>query len=271
MYKIPVTIILPVKNEELNLPICLSKLAEFSQIIVVDSNSDDTSPAIAIDNNAEYYNFDWDGKFPKKRNWALRNIAIKNDWVLFLDADEYLTQEFIDELKEKIKNPDIDGYWVNYKNQFMGKTLKHGDVMTKLPLFRKGKGEYEKIDEDSWSSLDIEVHEHPIIEGNVGKIFSQIIHNDYKGLEHYIARHNSYSSWEAKRYMQLKKTGFKNFTTRQKIKYKLMNTGLLPFIYFISAYLVKLGFLDGKTGYYLAKYKAYYFFQIRTKIVELQQ
>jgi glycosyltransferase involved in cell wall biosynthesis len=270
MEKIPVTVIIPVKNEELNLPNCLKLLTKFNQIIVIDSFSTDKTPEIAKQFNTEYVQFKWNGKFPKKRNWALQNLNIKNDWVLFLDADEYLTENFISELQDKINDKSFCGFWVLYNNYFMGKELKHGDKMKKLPLFRKGSGEYEKIEEDNWSHLDMEIHEHPIIQGKTGKFKNYIIHNDYKGLEHYIARHNAYSTWEANRYIKLKQTGFNGLTVRQKIKYGLLNTGFLPVFYFLGAFLLKFGFLDGKSGYYLAKYKSQYFFQIQTKIKELK-
>ena len=271
MSKIPITVVVSVKNEELNLPHCFEKLNQFSEVIVVDSQSTDKTPAITKQFGFKIVDFNWDGKFPKKRNWTLRNVPLQNDWVLFLDADEFLTQPFITEIETKIKQSNYSGFWLNYNNYFMGKELKHGDKMKKLALFKKQAGEYERIEEDSWSHLDMEVHEHPIIDGPIGKITSAIIHKDYKGLEHYIARHNAYSSWEAKRYLFLKKTGFNNLTSRQKIKYKLINSGLLPMVYFTGSYVLKLGFLDGVAGYRLAKYKANYFFQIQTKIIELKQ
>jgi hypothetical protein len=220
-------------------------------------------------NKTEYQNFIWDGTFPKKRNWALRNLQIKNAWVLFLDADEYVTESFKAELNEKIEDEGVNGYWITYRNYFMGKELKFGDPMKKLALFRIGYGEYEKIDEDLWSHLDMEVHEHPVIEGQTGRIKEPVIHNDYKDLEHYINKHNAYSTWEAKRFLQLKESGFQELNNRQKIKYMLMGAGLLPIVYFLGSYIGRLGFLDGKTGYYLARYKANYFFQIQTKIKEL--
>lgn len=266
---IPISIIIPVKNEEKNLPECLQLLSDFEQIMVVDSTSTDRTPVIAKEFGAEYHNFQWNGKFPKKRNWALRNLTIKNKWVLFLDADEFITNDFKREITEKIKDESVNGYWITYHNYFMGKRLKYGDPMKKLPLFRVGSGEYEKIEEDAWSHLDMEVHEHPVINGKIGSISSPVIHNDYKGLEHYIARHNAYSSWEAKRYLQLKKQGFPDLTSRQKLKYNLLSTGLLPTVYFIGAFIFKFGFMDGRPGYYLARYKANYFFQIQTKIKEL--
>lgn len=265
---IPITVIVSVKNEELNLPSCLEKLIDFSEVIVVDSNSTDRTPEIVINNNFKLLNFKWNGKFPKKRNWTLRNVALKNEWVLFLDADEILTDAFISEIASAISTTVHSGFLLNYNNFFMGRELKYGDKMRKLALFKKTAGEYEKIDEDSWSHLDMEIHEHPILKGSIGEVKKAIIHNDYKGIEHYISRHNAYSTWEAKRYKSLVISNSKGLNFRQKIKYSLIRSGYLPIIYFIYSYFFKMGFLDGKSGYYLAKYKSYYFFQIQTKIKE---
>ncbi len=271
MNKIPVTVIVPVKNEEKNLASCLCRLQEFEQLIVVDSHSTDRTPDIAHEYKAEYHQFNWNGGFPKKRNWALRNLTIQSNWVLFLDADEVINDTFIKEMSEKINDENVNGYWLVYQNHFMGRKLKHGDIFTKLALFRVGKGEYEHIEEDHWSHLDMEVHEHPIINGKTGRINSPIDHNDFKGLEAYINRHNAYSSWEARRFLALEKEGFPNLMARQKLKYQLMKTGWLPLFFFVGSYILKLGFLDGKPGYYFARFKAHYFLQIQTKIRELKQ
>lgn len=271
MTKIPITVIVPVKNEELNLGKCLNQLKLYNQIIVIDSSSTDRTPDIAKQYDVDFVNFEWNGKFPKKRNWALQNLSIQNEWVFFLDADEYLTDEFNQELAIKINNPDVNGFWVSYQNYFMGRRLKYGDTMKKLPIFRKNKGLYEKIEENAWSQLDMEIHEHPIVEGKTEQIKTSIIHNDFKGLEHYISRHNNYSSWEAARYLQLKANNNSNLNSRQRLKYNLIKFGLLPPAYFIGSYFLKFGFLDGFPGYYLSRYKANYFFQIQTKIKELER
>lgn len=266
--KIPITVIISVKNEALNLPFCLENLKYLDQIIVVDSGSTDNTILIAKQLGAEVIQFHWNGKFPKKRNWTLQNAKINNDWVLFLDADEFVTETFINEISNKIELLTYNGFTIQFENYFMGKKLGYGYSFKKNALFRKSKGAYEKIEEDLWSHLDMEVHEHPIIEGRIGIIKEKVIHKDFKNLEHYIAKHNAYSSWEANRYLQLKNTPNKVMTLNQKIKYKLIDFGLLPFVYFIGTYFLKFGFLDGKEGYYLAKYKANYFFQIQTKITE---
>ena len=272
MKKINVTVVVSVKNEEINLPKCLKELSDFSEVIVVDSNSTDSTPKIVDSFGFKLINFSWNGKYPKKRNWTLLNVKIKNDWILFLDADEFLTVPFKKELSAKILTKTHCGFWLNYNNFFMGKEIRYGDKMKKLALFKKDAGLYEKIEEDSWSHLDMEIHEHPILNGSVGQIKSPIVHNDYKGLEHYIQRHNSYSTWEAKRFISLsKKNNTTNLNNRQLIKYKLISLGLLPVVYFFASFVLKLGFLDGKYGYRLAKYKSSYFFQVQTKIIELKK
>jgi glycosyltransferase involved in cell wall biosynthesis len=271
MSKLPVTVIVSVKNEELNLPHCLDKLSGFSEVLVVDSQSTDRTPQIVAEFGYTLINFEWNGRFPKKRNWTLEHVPIANDWVLFMDADEFLTAPFIKELGTKIRQTQHAGFWIYYNNYFMDSEQKYGLKMRKLALFKKDAGRFEKIEEDSWSHLDMEIHEHPVITGSVGQFKSTIVHKDYKGLEHYIARHNAYSSWEARRYLQLKAQTDVRFTFRQTLKYKLVTTGLLPFLYFVGTYIFKLGFLDGISGFYFAKYKAHYFFQIQTKIIELKQ
>ncbi len=266
MNKIPITVIVSVKDEALNLPSCLEKLERFEQIIVVDSGSTDATSSIAKAMGTEVLQFDWDGKFPKKRNWALQNARIHHEWVLFLDADEFVSEAFVNEVAIKILDPDYNGYTIQFENYFMERKLRYGYGFSKSALFKKTKGAYEKIEEDLWSHLDMEVHEHPVIKGNVGLIKAKVVHKDFKNLDHYIAKHNAYSTWEAQRFLQMQKSTNNKLSFNQKIKYGLLNTGLLPLVYFVGAYFLKLGFLDGKEGFYLARFKAHYFFQIQAKV-----
>lgn len=268
---IPVSVVVPVKNEEINLPRCLERLTRFAEVLVVDSGSTDATREIAQESGARLIDFQWNGHFPKKRNWVLRNVGLANDWVLFLDADEYISDAFADEVERAVRKDDVAGYWITYHNHFMGRVLKHGDPMRKLALFRRDRGEYEKIEEDSWSHLDMEVHEHPVIEGKTGALNTAVEHQDYKGYEAYIARHNAYSSWEARRYLVLRNKGFEGLTGRQKTKYRLLDSWLLGPLYFFGAYFLKLGFFDGRAGWLLAVNKMIYFFQIKCKIDELKR
>lgn len=267
--KIPVTVIIPVKNEEQNLPHCLELLSDFDEVIVVDSNSTDRTQEIVVESGRTFINFKWNGRFPKKRNWVLRNVPIRNNWVFFLDADEFVTDDFLSELKIAIENKECVGFWVHYTNDFLGKILKYGASMPKLPIFRVGVGEYEYIDEKAWSHLDMEVHEHPILNGRIGEIKAPVIHREFRGLAHYIQKHNEYSSWEANRFLNMTNDKGK-LTHRQKVKYFLIDTWLLGPLYFMYSYFYKLGFLDGKMGFIYAVYKMQYFFNVKAKIEELR-
>ncbi|MCA9286245.1 MAG: glycosyltransferase family 2 protein [Phycisphaerales bacterium] len=271
MTPLPVTIVVPVRNEERNLPECLRRLSRFPEVLVVDSNSTDRTPEIVREQGARYINFEWNGRFPKKRNWVLANHPFTTPWVMFLDADEFIDEDFCDELARILPDTPHAGFWLTYRNWFMGKRLRHGTPFRKLSLMRVGAGEFERIDEQLWSKLDIEVHEHPILRGSAGEIDAAIDHRDYKGLEHYISRHNEYSSWEAKRFAAISREGAIEelpLTPRQLAKYRTLDKWWCGPAYFLDSYVRRLGVLDGRVGLTFALMKAVYFWQIRLKIIE---
>ena len=274
-----ITIVLPVKNEADNLPRCIEAVSDLGRVVVVDSESSDHTKELAESAGAEVLNFKWNGKFPKKRNWTLRNYDFQTEWVLFLDADEFVSPAFIEEVLDAIQRTEHVGFWLNFSNYFMGQQLKGGDAFRKLALFRVGAGEYEKIDEDNWSHLDMEVHEHPVLEGSIGEIHAPIEHNDFRGLKHYIGKHNEYSSWEAARFLRLvgAKSGnvamwqgeeYANLTERQKKKYRNLSKWWFAPAYFVMTYFLKQGFRDGAVGLHFSLMKAIYFYQMRLKIRE---
>jgi len=268
--KLPITVVVPVKNEESNISACLRRLRRFAEVIVVDSNSTDETVRIAEKFGVEVVQFSWNGKYPKKRNWLLMNRALSQEWVLFLDADELVNDEFCDAALAAIQNSKYDGYWLSYTNTFLGKKLKYGLEQKKLALFRATKGRYERIDEQSWSSLDMEVHEHPVIEGVIGEIGTPIDHQDYKGLYSFFGRHLEYARWEAHRHILLERDEktWHHFTTRQKFKYRHLTKWWYPPFYFFHSYFLKRGFLDGYAGFQYALCKAWYFHSIRLLIKE---
>lgn len=264
-----VSIIVPVKNEAVNLANCLESVKEFDDVVVVDSGSTDATGEIAKKFERPVVDFKWDGKFPKKRNWALQNLNLKHPWVLFLDADERMTPAVLDELTHTLPATAHNGFWIGYRNWFLGRLLKHGDPMRKLALMRVGCGAYERIMEDAWSALDMEIHEQLCIDGSVGVINAKLEHHDRKDLAAYYSRHNEYSTWEAKRYLALKDRT--QLTHRQRIKYRMLTWPFFPVMYFMVSYFFKLGFLDGRAGLYFALGKLFYFYQIQAKIVEQRE
>jgi glycosyltransferase involved in cell wall biosynthesis len=267
-----VTVVIPTRNEERNLARCLAALTRFSKVIVVDSGSTDATPAIAKEFGAQLLQFTWDGTYPKKRNWVLLTFRFATEWVLFLDADEVVNDAFCDEIQRAIAKNNHNGYWLNYTNYFQGKRLQYGLTQRKLALFKIGCGLYEQIQEQSWTTLDMEVHEHPIVEGSVGDIRQAIEHNDFQGLAKFVERHRDYAVWEAQRWLLLKKeaaTSAERLTRRQKFKYQNLHHWWYPWFYFIYTYLIKRGFLDGTHGFHYAFYKLWYFVTIRLMITEL--
>lgn len=266
-----ITVVVPIKNEAANLPRCLSQLGDFAHVLVIDSGSTDGSVEIAREYGAQVLAFAWDGQFPKKRNWCLRTYDFQTAWVLFLDADEQVTPAFVREVARAIRDEKFNGYWVTYPTYFMGRLLRHGDKLVKLPLLRVGHGEYERIEENAWSALDMEIHEHLVVQGAVGEIAAPIIHHDFKGLTAYYERHNQYSSWEARRYFALRRARKTHWTLEQKVKYRLLGQPFFAPLYFVAAYIFKAGFLDGVAGLRLAIAKTFYFHQIYCKIAELRR
>ena len=269
MGSLPVTVIIPVKNEERNLPGCLRRLKRFEKILVVDSSSSDRTGEIAINHGAELVQFCWTGTYPKKRNWMLLNYKFTTDWVLFLDADEFVNEEFCNELATALCNTENVGYWLNYTNYFLGCELRHGVPQRKLALIRVGAGLYERIDEHRWSSLDMEVHEHPVLDGSTGEIIQRIDHRDFRPLDNFLLRHVDYAKWEASRHQALHAAGLEqaaHLTKRQRFKYRHLARWWYPWFYFVFAYVARRGFLDGRSGFLYAFYKLWYFETVRTLI-----
>lgn len=271
---LPVTVCVPVKNEQKNLPYCLEAIGSaFAEVVVIDSGSTDDTRDIALRYGAVIKDFVWDGRPPKKRNWALRNHVFKTPWVLFLDADERVTPAFINELATTLPQTSHVGFWLSYTNWFLDDRMVFGDTFRKPALFRVDAGEYETFPEELWSVLDMEVHEHPVLKGTVGFLNQRVEHHDYRGLHNYLAKHNDYSSWEARRFQWLQSApaqAWGSLTGRQRFKYRYLNSCWMAPLYFVTSYIFKLGFLDGAVGLRFALMKWRYFSDIRLKIKELQ-
>jgi glycosyltransferase involved in cell wall biosynthesis len=271
-FTLDLTIAIPVKNEEVNIAGCLSAIGNdlAKHVVIIDSCSTDRTKEIAKSFGVEIVDFVWDGKFPKKRNWFLRNYSLKTKWILFLDADEYLTPGFRTELHAALTKEDKAGYWLSYTVYFLGKKLKGGYPLRKLALFQVGKGEYEKVDEDQWSMLDMEVHEHPVIKGEIGVIKNKIDHQDFRGTSNFVIKHNEYASWEAARFLNAAATAKAsyNWTWKQSLKYRLMRSIYLVPLFFLGSFFLYRGFRDGARGFAHAVLRMSYYMQIYCKIHE---
>ena len=135
---IPVSVVIPTRNEARHLTRCLEAARRFSEIYVVDSQSTDSTVDVARSLGAEVVQFHYHGGWPKKRQWALDSLPFENDWVLLLDADEILTPELADEIGKAIRNPNFSGYRVFLQISFLGRDLRFGDMAFGSCLFFGG-------------------------------------------------------------------------------------------------------------------------------------
>jgi len=165
--RLPVTVIIPVRNEAHNLPRCMEALKEVGEVYVIDSGSTDDTEAIARSYGAKVVQFHYRGGWPKKRQWAMDTLSLAYDWILLLDADEVLTPELFDEIRAAIQDRNIDGYYIALEIHFLGRRLRHsGASFWKLSLFRKGLGHYEcRLEAQDKNMADMEVHEHVVVQG----------------------------------------------------------------------------------------------------------
>src|SRR6204780_3331291 len=133
---LPVSVIIPVRNEAKNLPRCLQALNPVGEIYVIDSQSSDETVEIARAHGAKVVQFHYQGGWPKKRQWAMNTLPFAYDWILLLDADEVLTPELSDEIRRALKRPTLDGYFIRLQMYFLGRALRHcGATFWKLSLF----------------------------------------------------------------------------------------------------------------------------------------
>lgn len=204
--KIPVSVLIPAKNEEANLPACLESVARADEVFVVDSQSGDRSIEIARAYGAEVVQFYFNGRWPKKKNWSLDTLPFRNEWVLIVDGDERIPPDLWEEIAEAIQQDQYSGYYINRRVYFLGTWIRHGGKYPdwNLRLFRHRQGRYENLHtEEIPNTGDNEVHEHVILQGAVGYLKHDMDHIDFRDLYHWLERHNRYSNWEARVYYNL--------------------------------------------------------------------
>ena len=277
--KVPVSVLVPIKNEAGNLPRCLESVRWADEVFVVDSQSTDGSTEIAQRHGAQVVQFQFNGTWPKKKNWALENLPFRNEWVFILDADEVLPPEAEPEFAKAIAEAgEIAGYWINRRFMFMGKWLRHSYYPNwNLRLFRHSLGRYEKLTEADTRSGDNEVHEHVIVRGATGRLRCEMDHYAFPSVEVFIEKHNRYSNWEARVSAEQRLSGSAarissgEVGRRRKLKQFSQRLPFRPLLRFLYIYVWQKGFLDGREGYYFARLHAVYEFLSVAKTYELMR
>jgi glycosyltransferase involved in cell wall biosynthesis len=276
---LPVSVIIPALNEAENLSRCLESLRGVGEIYVVDSGSTDETAEIARAFGAKVVQFHYHGGWPKKRQWAMDTLPLAYDWIFLLDADEVLTPELAEEIRQAIQDRTYDGYYIALRMHFLGRMLRHsGAGFYKLSLFRHGRGRFEcRLKEQDASMCDIEVHEHVVVNGPTAKLKNALVHHNAKSLSPYIRKHDEYSTWEARVWLEgerswcdLPPSLFGTEAQRRRwLKRNYLGLPGSPFLFFLYKYVFRLGFLDGVPGLIYCGFQGIQFFHIKAKIYEL--
>jgi glycosyltransferase involved in cell wall biosynthesis len=276
---VPLSVIVPIKNEAANLPRCLAGIAWAGEIFVVDSQSSDGSQRLAQEFGAKVVQFEFNGTWPKKKNWALENLSFRYEWVLILDADEVLPREAEAEFRAAIATAGATaGYWINRRFMFMGRWLRHAYYPNwNLRLFRHSLGRYEKLTSIETASGDNEVHEHVVVQGPTKRLRTEIDHYAFPSVEVFVEKHNRYSNWEARVALAAEeasvgsKLQYADVAQRRRLKRWAQHLPCRPLLRFLYVYLWQGGFLDGREGYYFARLHAFYEFLSVVKVRELKR
>jgi glycosyltransferase involved in cell wall biosynthesis len=269
--KLPISVIVITYNEERNIRACLESVAGWAdEILVIDSGSTDATREIARLYTDKIYEHLFEN-YAKQRNWAQETLAIRNEWVFHLDADEQVSPALLSELYEIFRrDPKINGFMMPRKTIFRGQWIKHGGHYPSyhMRLFRKDKGKSEERFYD----------QHYIVDGQTAMLKGDIINTITPDIKALIAKYKIELEareilYNDKRVLKLKFNGTpieRMNWLRYKIYYRIP-LFIRPTLYFIYRYFLKLGFLDGKEGLSFHFYQGFWFrFLIDMKIFELK-
>ena len=247
--KLPIGILVLARDEETNLPDAIHSVTGWAEqvVIVLDPRTKDRSREVAEAAGAEVVENLFE-TYARQRNWAIDHVTWRAPWILVLDADERVSPELVVELREIVTAPSPSaGFAVKKRFVFYGAWMKHCWYSSwDLRFFQRGRARYEER----------QVHEHMIVDGPVSFLAHDLIHNDFKDMDSWIAKHNKYATFEAaeivaeERNYQLRGRLFGTRIERRRfLKESVWNRfPFRPLFLFLYLYFWKLGILDGRLG-----------------------
>lgn len=262
------------KDEAIGIGDTLRRLEKFEEVVVIDSNSTDQTVEIAESFGARVVNFTWNKAYPKKKQWSLENAGVKNEWVLLLDADEYPSDGLLIELAElqdDLEGMDVGAFDINLRYRFAGKFLRHGHVVTKRSLVHRQRAAFPVFADLAAPGIgEVEGHYQPSVVSGVGALKMRLFHDDRDPVSSWFARHNKYSDWEAHLAMD-RRLATEIASKRTKKGQIFDSVPFKPVAFFLYAYVVRLGFLDGRAGFDYALALSFYYWQTGVKKRELNR
>jgi glycosyltransferase involved in cell wall biosynthesis len=241
------SVIIITKNEAHNIAQCIGSVMWADEIIVLDSGSVDETVTICRQYTDHVYETDWPGFGLQKQ----RALAIaKGDWVLSVDADEVVSAELRSEIEKAIQTESVNGYEIPRLSSYCGKQLRHGGWWPDfvLRLFRRKHGHFTE-------SL---VHERIIVQGQIGRMNTPLLHNSYENLDEVLRKVNAYSSLGAETLFQ------------KGVRSSLRKAILRAVWMFVRTYILKLALLEGRHGLMHSISSAESVYYKYMKLLELQ-
>lgn len=251
---IPISVLIPTYNEEIHIEHCIRSVQGWTtEIFVVDSFSTDRTVELARALGATVVQHEF--KYPaQQKNWAMQNLPFTNDWLLLLDADERVPAELRDEITQVVAadGSGHDGFWCRYRLIFYDRWIRHcGWYPTWiLRLVRRSKARFE----------DRVVDEHAIVDGSTARLHNDLLHHSLHDMTFWIAKHNKYSSQNARIYYDLERNPRADLVPARLIgtqaeRKRFIKERIWPhlpfraFALFLYMYFFRLGFLDGREGF----------------------
>lgn len=286
MGSVPLSVLIPARNEQRNIAECIRRLRWAGHVAVVDSQSTDETIPLAQAMGAEVYQFHYSRQgWPKKKNWALESVPWPHEWILIMDADEHMTPELAEEIRQVVTGeaaamPRRDAYWINRRFIFMGRWIRHCGYYPSwnIRLLKRDAGRYERIgDLGDTGSGDNEVHEHIVLrQGEAGYLKHDFLHYAYPDIATWVEKHNRYSTWEA----HAAAAGDAGevapsllggpIARRRWLKARSRRLPFRPVLRFLYSYVLRGGFLDGYAGFVFCRLLAIYEFLSVAKHREME-
>lgn len=269
-----VSVIILTFNEEFHIRRCIENTFRVAkEVFVIDCFSKDNTVEIAKECGATVLQHEYVNQ-AQQFQWALDNCPIKTGWTLRMDADEYLTDELIQELETTLPtlSDDVTGCYLPLRVVFMGKMLKHGlhHQVQILRLWRTGCVYMEQRWMDERCVLT---------RGTAINLKNSFVDHNLKGLGEFTIKHNGYSNREAfleinRRYHLVEEGQSDELGSRnsQKSSYYKLPRFFRAFMYFFVRYVIFLGFLDGRRGFIWLTLQAYWYrFLVDAKLYEMEK
>lgn len=266
---LPVSCVIYVLDEEVNLPHCLASLAWCEDVVVVDSFSKDRTEEICRAAGTRFFRHKFEG-FGAQRNWSLDNIDGLREWVLVMDADERVPPEMVDELERLLPvcPREVGAYRMRRRFHLWGRWLKRSALYPTwvVRLIRVGRVRY----------VDRGHAETQIVDGEIQSLATDLIDENHKGVDDWWQRQVRYAAKEAAHELSLPRVEWIGLMARDPLRRReaLKAIGrslpLRPAWYFLYSFIWRMGFLDGVDGLRFCAMKAAYQLMIESKKRELR-